>query len=277
MCEWRIDMDKYTAKASTVEEALEKALRALGITKEEASVTVVEEGKKGFLGFGQKEAIVTVRRNAPAKVDQVVYMDDEQKIAPDSFEKKEEEPASVAANEEGEIEVEEDDFDEESETLTDSSSKDDQQAIALVSAYLEDVTKKLQAPSTVMVEEKGKQVMFLLDSTKPGVIIGKHGKVLNALQSLAQVLLHRHAKTKMVAIVNAGDYRERREAILQRIAERAAQKVRQTEQPVFLEPMPAFERKTIHYYLSQNDWVSTHSEGKEPHRYLVVEPTDKQI
>lgn len=260
-------MDKYTAKAQTVEEALEKALRALGIAKDEASITIVEEGKKGFLGFGQKEAVVTVRRQAPVEIDQLVYEDVEPEV-----------PAAepeVDANSQTDSDLEEEEAD--SDLSLGVAVKDDQQAIELISSYLEDITEKLNAASTVTAEKKGKQIIFHVDSAKPGVVIGKHGKVLNALQSLAQVLLHRHAKTKMVAVVNAGDYRERREAILQRIAERAAQKVSQTNQPVFLEPMPAFERKIIHYYLSQNDWVSTHSEGKEPHRYLVVESTDKQF
>lgn len=269
-------MDKYTAKAPTVEGALEKALRALGIAKEEASITIVEEGKKGFLGFGQKEAIVTVRRKAPVEVDDTVYDDIEQEnVTADSEETKKQ--STVAQTEKAVFEDEDDEFEEESDFSSSSTAKDDTQAIELVSDYLKNVTEQLDAASTVTVRQKNKQVIFHLDSTKPGVVIGKHGKVLNALQSLAQVLLHRHAKTKMVAIVNAGDYRERREEILNRIAERAAQKVQHTDQPVFLEPMPAFERKLIHYYLSQNEWVTTHSEGKEPHRYLVVEPTDKQI
>ena len=100
---------------------------------------------------------------------------------------------------------------------------------------------------------------------------------MNALQALTQVLVHRHAKSKLTAIVNVGDYRERREMILKQLAERTAEKVLRTNQPVFLEPMPAFERKQIHFYLSKDAQVSTHSEGNEPHRYLVVEPAKKRL
>ena len=271
-------MDKYTAKAPTAEEAIDKALRTLGISKEDASIEVIEEGKKGFLGFGQKDAIVTVRHKSAVKVDHDIFTDVDEETAPEKSEDTEAENSSTlitSDNENGS--KEKDDLEESADFNGDISTRDDSQAIELVSDYLVDVVEKLGAQATVDVEQKEKQIIFHLDSQKAGVIIGKHGKVLNALQSLAQVLLHRHAKTKMVAIVNVGDYRERREAILKRLAERTASKVEHTNQPVFLEPMPAFERKVIHYYLSRNEWVTTHSEGREPHRYLVVEPSDKQI
>ena len=265
-------MDKYTAKAPTAEEAIGKALRTLGISKEEASIEVIEEGKKGFLGFGQKDAIVTVRHKSAIAVDKDIFTDVDKEAASQKTTDLEVEDSNILITEETE-----DSINEAEDYTEDISVKDDSQAIELVSDYLLDVVAKLGAQATITVEQKQKQLIFHLNSQKAGVIIGKHGKVLNALQSLAQVLLHRHAKTKMVAVVNVGDYRERREAILKRLAERTASKVEHTNQPVFLEPMPAFERKVIHYYLSRNEWVTTHSEGREPHRYLVVEPSDKQI
>lgn len=114
-----------------------------------------------------------------------------------------------------------------------------------------------------------------LDSEKQGILIGKHGKTLNALQYLAQVFIHRVAENKLSVVVNVGDYREKRQAILERLAKRTAEKVKQTGRPVFLEPMPAFERKQIHSVLSQDEFIKTHSEGDEPFRYLVVEPAKK--
>jgi spoIIIJ-associated protein len=76
-------------------------------------------------------------------------------------------------------------------------------------------------------------------------------------------------------VLNVGDYREKRQVILERLAQKTADKVKQTGRPVFLEPMPAFERKQIHAALSKNPSIQTHSEGDEPYRYLVVEPVRK--
>ena len=263
-------MDKYTAKAPTVEEAIEKALRTLGVKREEASIEVIEEGRKGFLGFGQKDAVVKVAKNiateakqAPAAPIELEPAEEDESQTPD-FSHNLEENKTTEQNAEEIINEE-------------AGTRNDEEAIDLVAAYLTNIAETLGAPASIKVEQQDKQVVFHLDAEKAGVLIGKHGKVLNALQSLAQVLLHRHAKSKMVAIVNISDYRERREAILKRLAERTADKVKETNQPVFLEPMPAFERKVIHFYLSQDTWVTTHSEGREPHRYLVVEPSEKQI
>ena len=258
-------MDKYTAKAPTVEEAIEKALRTLGVKREEASIEVVEEGKKGFLGFGQKDAIVKVTKHVVTEATPV----------PEAPVKHEQAAEVEQARPDSSHSIEEDQTVE--EETEEAGTRNDEEAIDLVAVYLTNIAETLGAPASIKVEQQDKQVVFHLDAEKAGVLIGKHGKVLNALQSLAQVLLHRHAKSKMVAIVNIGDYRERREAILKRLAERTAAKVKETNQPVFLEPMPAFERKVIHFYLSQDTWVTTHSEGREPHRYLVVEPSEKQI
>lgn len=255
-------MDKYTAKAPTVEEAIEKALRTLGVKREEASIEVIEEGKKGFLGFGQKDAVVKVTKNIATEAKQVPAAPIELEPAEEVEQAKPDFSHSIEENQAVEEEA---------------GTRNDQEAIDLVADYLTNIAETLGVPASIKVEQQDKQVVFHLDAEKAGVLIGKHGKVLNALQSLAQVLLHRHAKSKMVAIVNIGDYRERREAILKRLAERTADKVKETNQPVFLEPMPAFERKVIHFYLSQDTWVTTHSEGREPHRYLVVEPSEKQI
>ncbi len=135
----------------------------------------------------------------------------------------------------------------------------------------------MNAPALVKTARQDGVIVFHLETQKQGILIGKHGKTLNALQYLAQVYIHRIAKNKLSIVVNVGDYREKRQAILERLASRTAEKVKRTGRPVFLEPMPAFERKQIHSVLSKDAYVQTHSEGDEPYRYLVVEPADKRI
>ena len=155
------------------------------------------------------------------------------------------------------------------------SDLDDEAALTQLALYLTNITNELNAPALVKTERENGMVIFHLDTKKQGILIGKHGKMLNALQYLAQVFIHRVAKNKLSVVVNVGDYRQKRQAILQRLAERTAEKVKRTGRPVFLEPMPAFERKQIHSALSHDDSVKTHSEGDEPYRYLVVEPNKK--
>jgi len=154
---------------------------------------------------------------------------------------------------------------------------DETQAIAELGKYLTKIAKEIGAPALVKVTREDHLIVFNLESSKQGILIGKHGKILNALQYLAQVFIHRVAKDKLSVVVNVGDYRQKRKDVLVRLAKRTADQVKRSGQPVFLEPMPAFERKQIHAVLAEDPYIKTHSEGDDPYRYLVVEKSGKQI
>ena len=246
---------------TSVEKAIQKGLRQLGLTKEEVVVEVLSEGKKGLFGFGQKDAIVAL---TPVVKEEVV----EEVSTPVVEETVEEVVAAEDESFEDEFEDEEDvEGSENEETTVDRL----EEAAHVTKAYLEGIAKTYGAEATVAVEVRRDRMTFVFDTDKQGLLIGKHGKILNALQVLAQVSVHRFVKGRISVQVDVGDYRQRRSETLQQIAERTARKVLKTKQPVYLEPLPAYERKQIHAALSKNKRISTHSEGKEPHRYLVVE------
>ena len=246
---------------TSVEKAIQKGLRQLGLTKEEVVVEVLSEGKKGLFGFGQKDAIVAL---TPVVKEEVV----EEVSTPVVEETVEEVVAAEDESFEEEFEDEEDvEGFENEETTVDRL----EEAAHVTKAYLEGIAKTYGAEATVAVEVRRDRMTFVFDTDKQGLLIGKHGKILNALQVLAQVSVHRFVKGRISVQVDVGDYRARRSETLQQIAERTARKVLKTKQPVYLEPLPAYERKQIHAALSKNKRISTHSEGKEPHRYLVVE------
>ena len=153
-------------------------------------------------------------------------------------------------------------------------NQEDQEAIQHVHDYLKRVIQAMGIDdATVELSQDSEQVLFDITTEDAGLVIGRHGKVLNGLQRLAQIQLHQHADNKLYVRVDAENYRSRRRGTVQHLAEKTANKVKQTNQPVILEPMPAHERKQIHRYLHHHSGVKTHSEGKEPNRYLVVEPT----
>lgn len=252
-------------EGSTAAEAIQKGLAALNITKEEAVIEVLEEAKKGFLGMGKKNARVSIEPSVTEEISEAVtetvaeVMEEAQPVAQVTIT---ETPAVSESTAEPSIQ----------QVL---SELDDEAALTQLALYLTNITKELNAPALVKMERQENLIVFQLDTQKQGVLIGKHGKMLNALQYLAQVFIHRVAKNKLSVVVNVGDYRQKRQAILERLAQRTAEKVKRTGQPVFLEPMPAFERKQIHSALSKDDTIQTHSEGDEPYRYLVVEPLRK--
>ena len=253
----------------SVEKAIQKGLRQLGLPQDQVFVEIISEGKKGLFGFGQKNAEVELTPVATMVseegIEEVV-----EPVAEPVVETVEE--TIVETVEVPEEDFEDDDFEEE-EGDSDYEETVDQleEAARVTKEYLEGIAKTYGAEATVTVEARRDRMTFVFDTDKQGLLIGKHGKILNALQVLAQVSVHRFIKGRISVQVDVGDYRQRRSETLQQIAERTARKVLKTKQPVYLEPLPAYERKQIHAALSKNKRISTHSEGKEPHRYLVVE------
>ena len=253
----------------SVEKAIQKGLRQLGLPQDQVFVEIISEGKKGLFGFGQKNAEVELTPVATM----VRQEETEEEVLEPVVETAEE--VTVEAVETVEVpeeDFEEDDFEEEAGEADYEETVDQlEEAARVTKEYLEGIAKTYGAEATVTVEARRDRMTFVFDTDKQGLLIGKHGKILNALQVLAQVSVHRFIKGRISVQVDVGDYRQRRSETLQQIAERTARKVLKTKQPVYLEPLPAYERKQIHAALSKNKRISTHSEGKEPHRYLVVE------
>lgn len=307
--------DKYTAQAATTEEAIDKGLKALGISRDKADISVTQESKKGFLGIGQRDAVVVVKRkNAKDAVQEFVTKEMLLNEEKESTIKTEEnvteldvEPVAessekvLEAKEEVEKETTQESLDKQdtdekvsepkkeekdnvdkTDEQTDSKSvkkevvlnETDEKAIQSVADYLERITDKMGVEDvTITVKRSDRRVQYIIDTEDAGLIIGRHGKVLNSLQTLAQIQLHQEADNKLYAKVDAENYRDRRQKTVEQLATRTAEKVKRTKRPVILEPMPAHERKQIHRFLNKHKGVQTHSEGKEPHRYLVVEPS----
>ena len=252
----------------SVEKAIQKGLRQLGLPQDQVFVEVISEGKKGLFGFGQKNAEVELTPVATMVSEEAV----EEVVEPVVETVEEATVETVETVEVPEEDFEDDDFEDEVGEADYEETVDQlEEAARVTKEYLEGIAKTYGAEATVTVEARRDRMTFVFDTDKQGLLIGKHGKILNALQVLAQVSVHRFIKGRISVQVDVGDYRQRRSETLQQIAERTARKVLKTKQPVYLEPLPAYERKQIHAALSKNKRISTHSEGKEPHRYLVVE------
>ena len=122
------------------------------------------------------------------------------------------------------------------------------------------------------IHEDDDSLVATLSGPDLGLVIGKHGQTIDALQYLANAMLWRGQEDRKSVVVDAAGYRERRRASLEQLAERAAAEARASGQPVSLEPMTAVERKIVHLYLQEREGVETASEGTEPNRYVVVNP-----
>lgn len=141
--------------------------------------------------------------------------------------------------------------------------------------FLTDVSEQMGAPVNIETHRDGKQVHFILSGEKIALLIGKRGQTLNSLQYLTQLVINRYSDQYLTVILDAEDYRNRRNETLIILAQRLAQKALKTGKDVALEPMPSYERKVIHTALAENNRVKTFSDGAEPHRYIVISPVKK--
>jgi spoIIIJ-associated protein len=138
--------------------------------------------------------------------------------------------------------------------------------------FLFQVSEQMGSPIEIEVKKDGKHVQFYLKGEKIALLIGKRGQTLNSLQYLTQLVINRHAEQYLTVILDAEDYRNRRNETLVHLAHRLAQKALKSGKEVSLEPMPSYERKVIHTALVDNKKIKTYSDGSEPHRYIVISP-----
>jgi spoIIIJ-associated protein len=144
-----------------------------------------------------------------------------------------------------------------------------------VRAIVARVVNALGLHATVDIDESGDEIRATVNGDDLGLLIGKHGSTIDALQHLAFRAAFRGEEIRKQVVVDAAGYRERREGALHRMADRAAAEALRYGRPVELEPMRATERKIVHTYLSERSDVETHSEGDEPDRRLVVSPVER--
>lgn len=137
---------------------------------------------------------------------------------------------------------------------------------------LDEVVEALGLDAGVEVQESEGSLIGRVEGEDVGLLIGRRGQTIDAVQHLAQRIVFQGAAAETRVVIDADGYRERRAQALQVIALDAAEEALDGGRPVELDPMPASERRIVHEFLRDRDDVSTYSEGEEPERYLVVEP-----
>jgi len=127
----------------------------------------------------------------------------------------------------------------------------------------------------IRIKEKREEnniVRFYLTGSKLGILIGRHGRTLDSLQLLVNIMSNKGCKERIKVIIDGEGYRERRERTLQNLAEKMAKKAYESKKNIVLEPMLPYERRIIHTVLQDNPYVNTYSQGDEPTRRVVISP-----
>lgn len=129
---------------------------------------------------------------------------------------------------------------------------------------------KMEVEILVAVNEEDHIIEVELKGDDMGILIGKRGQTLDSLQYLTNLAINKHSDEYYKVKIDTEDYRKRRKETLENLAKNIAYKVKRTKRPVSLEPMNPFERRIIHSALQNDRYVTTHSEGDEPYRHVVV-------
>ncbi|GGG08412.1 RNA-binding cell elongation regulator Jag/EloR [Paenibacillus aceti] len=231
-------MNKIVTSGKTVEEAVRQGLAVLGTTEDQVAVNVLEQPSKGFLGLiGVKEAKVelTLLPQAPSVPPKGDHSEDRSLVS-----------------------------------RKDLSSHTDHDPYQEAASFIRDVGENMGLQVDVEIVEKKDATVLNISGSDLGMIIGRRGQTLDALQYLANIIANRYSDSYIRITLDAENFRERRKKTLEDLAVRLANRVVRTRKEVALEPMPPQERKVIHSKLQDHPEVKTFSKGEEPNRRVVI-------
>ncbi len=227
-------MEKTIVKTGkTVDEAIESALAELGIAKEDAVIEIISEPAGGFLGLGSKDAEVKVTANVEdeaAEEEEVVYYGDDENFEGDAV--SEAEDAAVQ--------------------------------------FVAEVLSGIGIHGNMDSYREDDAIYISVSGSDCGAAIGRHGETLDAISYMTNLIANKHSEDRVHVHLDVGGYKRHREQVLKNLAERAASKVRKTGRKVVMEAMNPAERRVVHSYLQDFEGITTHSEGDEPDRRVIV-------
>ena len=295
--EWK----EFSAK--TVDDAILEAAIQMGTTRDKVEYEVVFQGSSGFLGIGSKNAIIKARAKDEEDILEEIRLDlkldkpfekKAEKKPEKKFEKPVEKKTEAKKPEAKKVEAkkpEEASKVQKVEKPTEAAAEEVKEAVKPVEKEpekpktplndkvlvdVEEFLKKVFAAMelgveiTVTANKEEREISVELAGEDMGVLIGKRGQTLDSLQYLTSLVANKETNEYIRVKVDTENYRERRKETLENLAKNISFKVKRTRKPVTLEPMNPYERRVIHSALQNDKFVSTHSEGEEPYRHVVV-------
>lgn len=289
-------MNEITVSAKTVEDAITEASIQLGVTSDQMEYDVIEKGSAGFLGFGVKQAVIKVRlkkakeepkeekkeeiekvkKDTPKKEHnkkESSKRDNQKKDTPkkdnqrrDSQKKDNQAPKKETQNQKKEVAAEPERT-EKKETIVAVT----EETMKTCEQFLHDVLKTMDMDVKLTSSVDAEGILCIeMEGDNMGILIGKRGQTLDSLQYLTNRVANKTQDGYVRVKLDTENYRKRRKDTLENLAKNIAYKVKRTKKPVSLEPMNPYERRIIHSALQGDKYITTHSEGEEPYRHVVV-------
>lgn len=273
-------MNEVTVSAKTLDDAITEALIQLGATSDMVEYEVIEKGSSGFFGIGSKQAVVKAWKK---KVEEPVVEKPKKEFVKKESVKKEYEKKDFEKREYVKKEApakkhhvekartEEPKKDEVPAKEHQALGKVEEHTIKACEVFLKDVLQAMgmEVQITSSIDSEG-ALNINMEGENMGILIGKRGQTLDSLQYLTNRIANKNQDEYVRVKLDTENYRQRRKETLENLAKNIAYKVKRTKKPVSLEPMNPYERRVIHSALQGDKYVSTHSEGEEPYRRVVV-------
>ena len=280
--------------AKTLDDAITEALIQLGVTSDRLEYNVIEKGSAGFLGIGMKQAVIeawkkedkeeeeflkaveeTIRENPVkeyfAKEDNVKEDDVKEHQAEEAAKKEEAVREEKTEKEEASANAKEEKSEPVSVKEKELLAKVEDETIRYVEQFVKDTLKAMDMDVEITSSiDKDGALYVDMKGENMGILIGKRGQTLDSLQYLANRVANKHQSGYVRVKLDTENYRARRGETLKHLAKNIAHKVKRNRRPVILEPMNPYERRIIHSTLQSDPYVTTHSEGEEPYRKVVV-------
>jgi spoIIIJ-associated protein len=229
-----MDEKTYVFEGKTTNEAIEKGLKELNVSKSKVDIKVLEnEEKRSFFSILAPRVVkveIKLKENVTVKEKEIKKVHTEKQI------------------------------------------KSQDEISKQLEEFVQNFISNLPTNELKYNIRKDKEIFYVdIDGKDAGYLIGYRGDVLNSLQNILNNVVAKNSKERLKVILNIGNYRNKREKDLEILAEKIAATVIKTRKSITLEPMSAYERKIIHTKLQENENVKTYSIGEEPHRKVVIE------
>ena len=254
-----MDFEEFSGK--TIEDAITEACTKFTVTSDRLDYEIIDKGSAGFLGLNSHPAIIKAKPIPEGET---------RKEQNNTEEKKEEKKADKETVKSG-VTEKADRSAPEKEIKKDISDEEKKEIISKTDSFLADVFKAMEIEVNKKIEfDEYGTLSVNLEGPDMGVLIGKRGQTLDSLQYLVSLVVNKTKGGYIRVKVDTEDYRERRKKTLENLAKNLSYKVKRTRKPVTLEPMNPYERRVIHSTLQNGKFVTTHSEGEEPYRRVVI-------
>ncbi len=278
----------------SVDEAIFNGLNEMGVTIDEVEIETIQSESKGLFGIGAKQAVVRLtqrevplvmemeqvyrkekeasfqqRREQPQRGDRRDRRDggnDHSQRGPSSYGAPRQDRSAPRVDQPRERapEAPQEHFDYSEELAKNTPC----------AVFLSELLAKMNNPAPVLAADTDNGLRLCIDAETMGLLIGRRGETLDAMQYLVSLVANKNRKEEgyIRVTLDTEGYRSRREETLKRLARKNAQNVRQTGRAIAMEPMNPYERRILHSALQGFSGVTTHSEGEEPNRHVVITP-----